>query len=254
MTPQRFVVLDFDGVVCDSTEECVVTAWNAWQNSRDLVRTPGEVPEPFRSTLRRHRNYVRTAGEYVLLIEAARGGRNIGTQADYENLFDEFRPAIKPYADLFFLSRDRLRADDESHWLGLHTVYTGMSNDLHRLWGSFKVFVVTGKDSSSVQRLFESFDLPIPPSRIFDKDAAHDKLSAIRLIAANLGQTLNSAVFIDDNVHHLLPAHQAGCPVLMAGWGYHTDEQIQLAKDQAIRILELESWADFVLLTVRGGL
>src|SRR6185295_14735287 len=113
------------GVICDSTEECVVTAWNAWQSTRPIVRTPAEVPEPFRSTLRRYRSYVRTAGEYLILIEAARAGRTISSEADYQKLFEEFRPGIKPYADLFFSARNRLRAEDERHWLDLHTVYAG---------------------------------------------------------------------------------------------------------------------------------
>ena len=26
----KYFVFDFDGVICDSTNECMVTAWNAW--------------------------------------------------------------------------------------------------------------------------------------------------------------------------------------------------------------------------------
>ena len=35
-----FVVFDFDGVVCDSTDKCMVTSWNAWEEweSRDNFR------------------------------------------------------------------------------------------------------------------------------------------------------------------------------------------------------------------------
>ena len=247
MTAPRFLVLDFDGVICDSTEECIVTAWNAWQNSRDLVRFSNEVPEPFRSALQRNRSYVRTAGEYVVLLEAARTGRVIGSQADYQVLLKEFQTAIKPYGDLFFSSRDRLRADDERHWLGLHAVYSGMADDLRWLWDCFEMFVVTGKDSNSVQRFFESFGLSIAPGRIYDKDAARDKLSAIRIIASTLSRPLNSAVFIDDNVHHLLPAHEAGCHAFVAGWGYHTNEELDLARRRSIPFLELDSWAAVVL-------
>ena len=28
---KKIVVFDFDGVVCDSTDECMVTSWNAWE-------------------------------------------------------------------------------------------------------------------------------------------------------------------------------------------------------------------------------
>jgi phosphoglycolate phosphatase-like HAD superfamily hydrolase len=254
MTESRILVIDFDGVLCDSTEECIVTAWNAWNkyNTKTCrVRAPAEVPESIQCALRINRSYVRTAGEYLILLEAARRGQKIDSQQDYDNLFNEFRPAIKLYGEVFFSVRDSLRSEDESHWLGLHTVFPEIPNDLQRLWEAYTVFVVTGKDSKSVQKFFDSFNLPISSSRIYDKDAAHDKLSAIRVIASSLCQPLSSVAFVDDNIHHLLPPHRAGCHVFMAGWGYHTSEQVQLARQHSIPILELETWAPVLLQ--RGG-
>ena len=34
------IVFDFDGVVCDSNDECMVTSWNAWEEweARDNFR------------------------------------------------------------------------------------------------------------------------------------------------------------------------------------------------------------------------
>ena len=247
MTMRSILVVDFDGVICDSTEECVVTAWNAYSNEQGMVRFANEVPEPFQSMLRTHRNYVRTAGEYLLLIEAARCGRTIGSQADYDRLFEEFPAGIQRYAAAFFAAREVLRREDESHWLSLHTIYPGIPVNLRRLWDLFDLFVVTGKDWQSVRMFFDGFDLPIERSRVYDKDAAHDKLEAIRIIAGNAGQPLTSTVFVDDNIYHLLPPHEAGCSAFMAGWGYHTNDQIQLAKQRSIPILELETWADLLL-------
>jgi phosphoglycolate phosphatase-like HAD superfamily hydrolase len=102
---------------------------------------------------------------------------------------------------------------------------------------------VTGKDRTSVQIFFERFDLPLESSRIYDKDVAHDKLAAIRLIVGKAGWPLASTLFVDDNIYHLLPADQAGCLVFMAGWGYHTAEQMDVAKRRSIPVLELETWA-----------
>ena len=38
---KKILVLDFDGVVCDSTDECMVSSWNAWEkwNSGAQFRT-----------------------------------------------------------------------------------------------------------------------------------------------------------------------------------------------------------------------
>jgi phosphoglycolate phosphatase-like HAD superfamily hydrolase len=241
------LAIDFDGVICDSTEECVVTAWNAWNlyiNKTIQVTTPDQVPNPFRSALRAHRNYVRTAGEYLILLEAALSGKYIRSQRDYDNLFEQFDNSISAFAKLFFSARSRLRSQDEKHWLNLHSVYTGIPMALAQLWKTFDVSIVTGKDASSVQTFFKLFGLPIPSSRVFDKDVAHDKLAAIRMIAANEGQPLNSTFFVDDNIHHLVPAHEAGCHAYLAGWGYHTDEQLELARRLSIPILSLEGWVD----------
>ena len=97
MIPIPILAIDFDGVVCDSTEECVVTAWNAWNlriEHPGHVRMPSEVPEPFRTTLCRYRSYVRTAGEYLILIETARMGRPINSEADYNGLFEAFKAEL----------------------------------------------------------------------------------------------------------------------------------------------------------------
>lgn len=250
MIPRPILVLDFDGVICDSTEECVVTAWNAWTlraGEHGHVRTPVEVPEPFRTTLRQYRSYVRTAGEYLILIEAARTGRRIDSQADYDRLFEEFNAELSDFARLFFSARDELRTEDETHWLDLHSVYEGIPGNLRTLCAAFDFYVVTGKDARSVQTFFDRFGLRVPPSHVYDKDVAHDKLSAICMIAANAGQPLNSAYFLDDNVYHLLPAHQAGCHAYMASWGYHTPEQLQVAQEESIPILELGNWVEALM-------
>jgi phosphoglycolate phosphatase-like HAD superfamily hydrolase len=106
---------------------------------------------------------------------------------------------------------------------------------------------VTGKDRTSVQIFFESFDQPLESSRIYDKDVAHDKLGAIRMIVGKAGWPLASTLFVDDNIYHLLPADHAGCCAFMADWGYHTAEQMEAARRRSIPILKLETWADTLL-------
>ena len=83
-------------------------------------------------------------------------------------------------------------------------------------------------------------------SRIYDKDAAHDKLEAVRRAARETGCPIDRITFIDDNIIHLLPAQKAGCRVFMAGWGYHTDEHLEIARANAVPILNLENWDDEV--------
>ena len=87
----KYVVFDFDGVVCDSTNECMVTAWNAWERwnkkegfRRSLVEFYQSEIENFKPL----RPYVRGAGEYYILMRVINSANHsITSQKD----FDEFR-------------------------------------------------------------------------------------------------------------------------------------------------------------------
>ncbi len=228
------LAFDFDGVICDSTEECIVTAWNAWGDS--LVRTADEVPEPYGSALRRERNYVRTAGEYLIVLEAADKECRIRSQADYESMYRDCESSLGDFATRFFNARDWLRNASEQEWLNLHTIYPGIPEGLRELADDYAMYVVTGKDRDSVKLFFDRMKLPLPDEQIYDKDAARDKLQAIRKI--------NPECFIDDNIIHLRPIHEAGFRALMADWGYHTAEHMKLAKALGVPVVGLSNWVD----------
>jgi phosphoglycolate phosphatase-like HAD superfamily hydrolase len=246
MTAGRpILALDFDGVLCDSTEECVVTAWNGWlahSGQAQSIRTPEEVPDPYRTALRTQRCYVKTGGEYYVVLQSVLEGRSISTQAEYTETLAAFRPRLKPYEACFFSARDQMRKQEESHWFDLHRVYPGIPEKLRQLFEEWEIFVVTGKDRSAVQAFFKKFQVPLDASSIFDKDAGHDKLAVLKTLAASRGRALSQLRFIDDNIQHLLPVYKAGCRGYLAGWGYHTDEHLLLASQENVPILQLSNW------------
>jgi phosphoglycolate phosphatase-like HAD superfamily hydrolase len=244
------LVTDFDGVICDSTEECVVTAWNAWlarRGDQSFVAWPDQVPEPYRSGLRGLRNYVRTAGEYLVVIEAERDSKPILGEAEYDRRVQDRLEEVQRFAPLVFAARQQLRREDEGHWLNLHTIYPGVPEALRRLWPDVDGFVVTGKDAETVRAFFERFGLPIPANRVYDRDAGHDKTAALRKIVALRGRPLARAVLVDDNVRHVLPVLEAGGRAILAGWGYHTDEQLALAHASGLPIATLDNWPALAL-------
>ena len=64
----RVMVFDFDGVVCDSTNECMVTAWNTWErwSNSDRFRCDlSKFTNSDKESFRKLRPYVRGAGEYL---------------------------------------------------------------------------------------------------------------------------------------------------------------------------------------------
>jgi phosphoglycolate phosphatase-like HAD superfamily hydrolase len=239
------LLLDFDGVICDSTEECAVAAWNAWlaHRGRDgFVRDAAEVPEPYLGTLRRLRKFVRTAGEYYVPLTAAESGREVEGRREFDRLSRRDRRQVSAFAERVFAARARLRREDEAHWIDLHRLYPGIAAQVRRVWPQLEPFLVTGKDRETVTVFFRRFGVELPGERIYDRDAGHDKLGVARRIAGRLGRGLAEMTALDDNVHHLLPLKRAGCRVLMAEWGYHTEEDLRLAEEQGVRRVGLEDW------------
>lgn len=248
--PRPILILDFDGVVCDSTEECVVAAWNARQADRgleELVRAVEEVPEPYRGTLCQLRKYVRTAGEYHVAFVAAEEGLEIATRADFDRHSRRLAEGVTHFAPSVFAARGRLRDADQDHWIDLHRVYPGFRDQLHRIWPRFEVFVVTGKDGETVRIFWQRFDLELADDHLFDRDAARDKLRVVEGIARRRGEDLERVHVLDDNVDHLLPLRQAGCRTLMATWGYHTKDDLVQAKRHGIRRVALGEWISVLL-------
>ena len=83
---KKICVFDVDGIIVDSTNECLIVAWNAYQEYigqsnfiQSLYEANPEYDKKFRST----RNYVRAMGEYLVMFETEYS--NINSQLDYEN-------------------------------------------------------------------------------------------------------------------------------------------------------------------------
>src|SRR3989338_7578367 len=70
---RMIVVFDFDGVICDSTEECLITGYNAWleyQKKDGFVTKAAQIPPGLVKYFRRLRGMVRTAGQYFAIFKS----------------------------------------------------------------------------------------------------------------------------------------------------------------------------------------
>ena len=253
MTTAPILILDFDGVICDTTEECLVAAWNAWlgyTGREGWVTAPEQLPAIAGEQLRTLRPYVRTAGEYLVLLQALEAGTAVKSQADFERCGERFGAALAGKAERFFAARARHRREAPRQWLALHRVYPGIAAALPPLLARFDAYMVTGKDGETVRILLEASDLTFPADRIFDREAGRDKLAHVRAIARRRHCPLDQVWMVDDNVIHLLPVQAAGAHVLLAGWGYHTPEHLALARRERVPVVSLEEWSDRLLAAV----
>jgi len=241
MNKQKIIVFDFDGVVCDSTDECMVTSWNAWERwqLRDNFRcTLSEFTEEDKLSFRKVRPRVRGAGEYYILRRAFSEGIEITNQKIYDKLEGQWKENIEPFKVVFFEARERLRRDDVDSWIDLHPVFDGVIEVMKILNSQDRLYIATLKDAKSVKLILKKQGLTIKKDRLFDQAQITSKLQALDKIKEQIGCDKKDMIFIDDNVTHLLGPKNSEYTVYLTAWGEILDEYLYIAKVHNIQLLD----------------
>ena len=237
-------VFDFDGVVCDSTNECMVTSWNAWecwQERDEFRRAVSEFSKLEQISFRALRPRVRGAGEYYILRRALAEGISINDQVSYDQLVLAWQEHLEPFGKTFFEMRNRLRCHDIGLWIDLHPVYQEVIDVMTCLHLQGRLYIATLKDGESVRLILAKHGLVLPEDHLLDQSQIISKVQALNKIRDQLGCDKTDLVFIDDNVTHLLEPHMSGYPVLMATWGPVFSEYLALAQQEQIPILDSQT-------------
>jgi phosphoglycolate phosphatase-like HAD superfamily hydrolase len=235
-------VFDFDGVICDSANECMVVAWNAWQKWNNRVnyrykisQFPNQDKEYFYSA----RPRVRGAGEYYILYRAQDEGIHITTQFEYENCYHKWDENLSKFKDLFYEERKRLRESNPKKWINLHSVWHEVISLLKKLNFHENLYIATLKDHISVNIILEHFGLQIPAQKIYDQGKIKSKIEALIAIQTKLSIDAGEIMLIDDNITHLIEPHLNGYRAMLSNWGDQSNEYISEATKKGIGILSL---------------
>lgn len=245
------LVLDVDGVICDSTEECLVTGFNAWltyTGETGFVYSPAAIPPDLANYFRPLRKFVRVAGEYLVIFKSWLDQKLIHDRRGFHCAIEYYREELDAFSPIFFAKRAAFREERLADWLALHEVYLGIDEGITRLFLEVPLYIVTGKDKVSVNYFLERMGLDFPSERIFDKDAAKNKVEALESIASSEGVSVSRLFFLDDNIDHLASPQALGIRTYMADWGYVTEDARMGAIELGIPTLELEGWAQKLLV------
>jgi phosphoglycolate phosphatase-like HAD superfamily hydrolase len=238
---KSIIVFDFDGVVCDSSDECMVSSWNAWEEweGRDNFRNDlSEFTENNKLNFRKVRPRVRGAGEYYILRRAFSEGISIDNQEVFDNLEEQWQENIEPFKALFFQVREKLRRDDINAWIDLHPIFNDVVEVMKILNDQNRLFIATLKDAKSVRLILENKGIKIKENRMLDQSQIKSKVQALDIFRKQLGCNKKDMVFIDDNVTHLLEPRNEKYNVFLTTWGVVLDEYLFIAKKHNIRLLD----------------
>lgn len=209
--------LDFDGVLCDSMDECLVTGFNAYYGVQ--ISSAQEVPFGLRDFYCRYRYLVAPADDFYLLFHAFDRGMETLERETFEQLKKSTLDARREFSRHFFAARELLKKDIE-HWLGLHRMYSQCRAVLDDDFPRFHI--VTTKDSDSVERLATRHGYRSKVLSIYGKEISTDKRISLQklLVDWQIDVCRKPVIFVDDNREHLEQVKSVVTRHYLAGWGY----------------------------------
>jgi phosphoglycolate phosphatase-like HAD superfamily hydrolase len=203
--------LDFDGVLCDSLDECMLVAYNAYY--QENFQHPLELPVEFRHFFYRNRYLVGPVSDYYYLVHAYE------TRQTVPPLPIRKAPDAGIYRTGFSQARQALK-QDMRNWLQLHQLYAQSQCVLDDDFPEF--FIVTNKDSDSVMRLAQHHHYAKKILGIYGPEIADEKSELMhRLLAEHrIDPRATTITFVDDNVSNLRGLVNFPIQLRLAAWGY----------------------------------
>ena len=215
------LALDFDGVICNSINECMVTSFGAYTESD--TKTIIDLPSDFIKYFYKFRYLVRPAGEYYLICRAYHSGIEDLTPTVFMRLKAGSNSEIGLFGTKFFSYRQNLK-DDLAGWIKLHSIYDHVEEFL-RVYKD-KFFVVTTKDRASVELLSNHFKFNKKIIDIFSREVSENKNQSFNLLCSKYSNLINGnrLVFVDDSPDHLGDLVDLPLDLYFAKWGYSPHE------------------------------
>ena len=208
---KRTLFIDFDGVICDSVDECFVSSWLAYA---DYTGTkPASVSLSEYALFKSYRPLIRRGADYLLLQLCIDRQIPLSSQADFDAQEEAIGEAgMDEFHRRFYGSRSGLLESDRDYWLGLHRIYRGIYDALRAVADT--AWILTTKEVSFVHEILLHNEIRWNPERII----CSGKERKLGVIAGLLGD--GQALFVDDQIDHFSGNTDGRVSCFLAAWGY----------------------------------
>jgi phosphoglycolate phosphatase-like HAD superfamily hydrolase len=258
------LALDFDGVICDSSREVFVVAvdtYAAVEPQSALLDQLVPLRDHAAAGGAEHLG-TKIYGRFCDLLPLGNRAEDFGVSLRAieddvaihdQEAYDAFyrgigQPWLNRFHRRFYECRDALRAGDVGRWLRLHLPFPHLADTLRRHKERSRPAVATAKDARSVRLLLDElgFDGVFDAELILDKEAGVEKTHHLRVLHERTGAEFEDITFVDDKVNHLVRVAELGVRPVLAGWGFNTEREHELARQLGFEVADLER-ADEVL-------
>ncbi len=277
-TKSNLFLFDFDGVVCDSCDECTVSAWrtckilNAIPNNFDTTATQnnnddnGSLPPQWLfGKMREIRPAIEVGWQIPVLLSVFLDQHVNSSPSNpamsvpevleqYEQLVEDW---LKKYSltekdmiDTFGQVRDDWISEDMKSWLDINTFYQGISQAINDCAGE-AVLVTTKQQrfATALVRHAGVTDASMPDDSIYGLGMYKSKADVIADRMQRGGY--ESAHFFEDRYPTIAKAlnddRLENVVFYLCSWGYCTDKELQMASEEPrVTVLNLEDFASVV--------
>ncbi|MBD3307205.1 hypothetical protein GF339_12310 [candidate division KSB3 bacterium] len=246
---KTMVITDFDGVVCDSIYECMVSSYNAYgqfhlPNYTRIRRLEDLEPEK-QQQFRALRPLIRGGEDYVLIFWVIDQQIPIANQQEFDGLRERYQDRLRQYKQQFYVERDFLLQHDPDQWLRLNPLFDGIeaalkTNDAYR-----RLHILTTKRQTDVLEILRFYGIDMPPEQITYTKAA-DKVSHLLRILQEHDADVQASAFIEDQIEFLIESQPHQIQTYLVGWSYITDTQRTLAQQYGIPIIDVAKFTALV--------
>ena len=220
------LIFDFDGVLINSLDEIVLTAYNAATGS--LMTALEEVPSGLVRMFKNNRFHVQPIGDAVALMhrcltEWQKDSHIILTRDEFQAMIRNSDVALTDRTSLIYDTRKRFMDRDIKRWLALHQPYRPLWDELSQR-PNCPFVILTNKNHDATVRLCRHFGLNIDAGDIYSGDNGVTKIENMLQIQERFGR--RQFLFIDDSIKNLqeLDLHfnrdKTLLSLALAAWGY----------------------------------
>lgn len=252
----KILVSDFDGVICDGLAEYFYSSQLVYEQLWDSK----SITDQFQSEFYQLRPVIETGWEMPLLLRALVIGKNSeDISTNWQSVKEEIIQLIQAegitvaqLTQLLDQVRQQQIAENLDRWLGLHSFYEGVIDQLKNLRAKkIKLYIITTKEGSFTKTLLEQQNILLADDVIFGKEVKRPKYETLQLIIEQENIAPAEVAFIEDRLEALeFVAQQPQLEMVrlyLAQWGYNTKAtQIKAQNNRRITLLSL---ADFSTLS-----
>jgi hypothetical protein len=209
--------LDFDGVLCDSVNECFVSSWIAF-HERYLGDSPTSVLIEHYAEFRHLRPFVRSGRDFMLVHDMIAQGVSPASQSEFDAVADGAgAEKMGTFDSLLYAVREELVDRQIDFWLALHKSYGSLGASLQSAAGNPQVWIVSTKRSEFIAKILAYWNIDWERDRIV-LPVGMSKMEVIGAIMRDNGYS--SGIFVDDQPDHLRCDPDSGLECRLAQWAY----------------------------------